>query len=291
MLDYFDVLADLHRSRRPLTYLEIGVDRGDAFRLAAPDTLCVGVDPEPRLAADDDLRHHIEVMTSDEFFAGPRPVELFADQTIDMAFIDGLHLFEYALRDFFNTEALAAPESLIVLHDCLPKDAATAARERTTDHWTGDVWKLALCLLDRRRDLELSIIDVPPSGLCLVRGLNPADHTLKDDYESIVAKYQGLAFEEWENRRPEVMRRTTDNAESRLWSARRALDAAQDRLARVTAERAALEEQLSASETKNAGLQGSVADLERQLRSVADSTSWRLTAPLRRLGSTMKRGD
>ena len=107
MLDYLDVLADLHVARRPRSYLEIGVFRGDSLRLAPDDAICVGVDPEPELEADDPCRSHVEIMTSDDFFASQRPRELFGEHPVDMVFIDGMHLFEYALRDFANAEAIS----------------------------------------------------------------------------------------------------------------------------------------------------------------------------------------
>ena len=284
MPDYLTVLSDLHQSRRPRTYLEIGVFRGDGLRLASADTLSVGVDPEPVLAVEDEDRWHIEEMTSDDFFAGSRPRELFGSRPVDLVFIDGLHLFEYALRDFFNAERLAGPESLIVLHDVLPIDPVTASRERTTDDWTGDVWKLVLCLLDRRPDLDLSIIDVPPSGLCLVRGVNPEDTTLKCCYEAIVEQYVPLGYEEWEARVADVLERTTRTRESGFWALRRDLDAVRDRLAESAAECASLRGRLAETEARGAAL-------TRQVQAVSASTSWRLTAPLRRVGSMLRRDD
>ena len=47
---------------------------------------------------------------------------------VDLVFIDGLHLFEFALRDFFNAEAWCSRTSTIVLHDCVPIARATADR-------------------------------------------------------------------------------------------------------------------------------------------------------------------
>ena len=164
MLDYLDVLAELHVAQRPHSYLEIGVSRGDSFRLASDEAICVGVDPEPELDTDDPCRSNVEIMTSDEFFASGRLRDRFGERPVDMVFIDGMHLFEYALRDFTNAEAIAAPGSLIVLHDCLPRDAVTSSRERTTAHWTGDVWKLPLCLLDERPDSRTHHHRRPPLG-------------------------------------------------------------------------------------------------------------------------------
>ena len=65
-------------------------------------------------------------MTSDDFFSGPRLGELLGGQTVDMAFVDGMHLFEYALRDFMNLEASAL--ILIAVHDCLPRDQEVPPR-------------------------------------------------------------------------------------------------------------------------------------------------------------------
>ncbi len=220
MIDYTHVLADLHATRHPKTYLEIGVFQGATLRLAGDETLCVGVDPEPILEIEDDGSFHVEKVTSDEFFASARPSRLFGDKPVDLAFIDGMHLFEYALRDFMNTEALAGPDSLIVVHDVLPLSEVIASRERTAVDWTGDIWKLLLCLLDRRPDLSLSLIDVPPSGLCLVSGLDPKNRALGDDYDAIIEKYLPMTFEQWQGRLPEVIEATTHNDTYRLWALR-----------------------------------------------------------------------
>ena len=77
MLDYLDVLADLHRSLQPRTYLEIGIYRGGAFRLASPETLSVGVDPQPEVPEPAGRHWIVEATTSDAFFAGPRPAGAF----------------------------------------------------------------------------------------------------------------------------------------------------------------------------------------------------------------------
>jgi len=323
MLDYLDVLSELHETRRPRTYLEIGVASGDSLRLAQAGTLRVGVDPEPLLASDDGLRPDVEIMTSDAFFSGPRAQEVFGGTPVDLTFIDGMHLFEYALRDFIGAEALTGPDSLIAVHDCLPHDAVTASRERSTEHWTGDVWKLVLCLLDRRPSLEISIIDASPSGICLVSGLDSSDSTLRDSYEGIVQEYGGLGFEIWETRLADVLERTTRSPLARSWGLRKKvadllaasaaetaserarseadtaaerarseaeMEVLRSRLSASEEEKAALQNRLAASESRVAASESRVADLEAQLRTVADSASWRSTAPLRRAAEVLRRG-
>lgn len=197
MRHYLAVLAELHQTRRPRTYVEIGVRVGGSLALAGDDTLCIGIDPEPDVPESIAQRCHIERMTSDEFFSGPRLGELLGRQTVDMAFVDGMHVFEYALRDFMNLEASAGPQSLIAVHDCLPRDRVTSSRERTTGSWSGDVWKLLPCLLDYRPDLTIALLDVAPSGLCLIGGLQPGDTTLRDNYATILERYVPMDFRNW----------------------------------------------------------------------------------------------
>jgi hypothetical protein len=197
MIDYREALKRIHAAVRPRTYVEIGVGAGGSLRLADTDALCIGIDPAPRVPEDLALRVRLEAMTSDAFFAGPRAPELLGTRPIDLAVIDGMHLFEFALRDFINLEAFAGPRTLIVAHDCLPRDAVTAARRRTTRFWTGDVWKLVPALRAARPDLQISLALVPPTGLCLISGLRPDDTSLREAYPEIVARYVPKGFEEW----------------------------------------------------------------------------------------------
>ena len=238
--------------------------------------------------------------------------ELFGELPVDLAFIDGMHLFEFALRDFTNCEALSGPDSLIVLHDCLPMDALTASRERSTDHWTGDVWKLVLCLLDRRPDLDLTVIDVPPSGLCLVRGLDRDSKVLREGMQDILQSYGPMGFEVWESRVDDVLLKTARAPEATAWSLRKEQAALRDELREREDELAALGQRLAQSESEVAELRDSLTRAEsraaemrvrlaqseagenalrEQLGAVALSRSWRLTAPLRRVSTFLRHPD
>src|SRR6185437_672147 len=115
---------------------------------------------------------------------------LLKDQP-ELTFIDGMHHFEYALRDFINAEARMAPHGLIVIDDIYPNHPAQAARERRTANWTGDVWKVKAILETHRPELHLFALDTKPTGLLLVAGLDPANGSLKTNYEAIVAAYSG----------------------------------------------------------------------------------------------------
>ena len=136
--------------------------------------------------------------TSDSFFAAYEARPQFSKRKIDMAFIDGLHLFEQALRDFINIEKRAAANGLIALHDCIPFDDVAAGRDYHAPYWVGDVWKCLAILLDHRPDLRIEIVGAPPSGLVLVSKLSPDSRILDDKFESLVRDYGPLRFADWE---------------------------------------------------------------------------------------------
>jgi hypothetical protein len=160
--DYLAVLAAIHRTLRPATYLEIGVLWGESLRLALPETRVLGIDPAP--LTDDPRVYRIG---SRDFFAIHNP-ETILQGPIEFAFIDGEHLFEEALADFAAIERHAAPNALIAIHDTIPLNAETASRHRTTEFYTGDVWKLPLYLRLRRPDLHIVTLATAPTGLTLV---------------------------------------------------------------------------------------------------------------------------
>jgi hypothetical protein len=99
-----DLLPRIHQHLQPRTYVEIGVETGASLRLALPGTLALGIDPQPQLTKP--LRRNARVfrLTSDEFFARHDLRAELKGQPVDFALIDGMHHFEYALRDFMNLE-------------------------------------------------------------------------------------------------------------------------------------------------------------------------------------------
>jgi Methyltransferase domain/Glycosyl transferase family 2 len=174
-----EFLVRLHSELEPAHYLEIGVRHGASLALArGPAT---GVDPAPALDRDLPPTTRVVPLTSDEFFAG-----LPSGITPDLCFIDGMHLFECALRDFMNFERCAAPGAVAVIDDIFPNHPAQAERERRTRAWTGDVWRLVEVLRHYRPDLFLLPLDAAPAGLLLVAGLDPANRVLWNAYNPIV---------------------------------------------------------------------------------------------------------
>ena len=182
---YLQVLERLHRELSPASYLEIGVRRGSSVALARCPA--VGIDPAPDIDRELPPTTIIHTLTSDEFFAK------YADSvTPDLSFIDGMHLFEYALRDFMNTERRAAPGAIVIIDDIFPNHTVQGQRERRTRAWTGDVWRLVEVLRRYRPDLFLLPLDVSPAGLLLVAGLDPTNRVLWDTYNPIVREARAV---------------------------------------------------------------------------------------------------
>jgi Methyltransferase domain len=200
---YYQVLNTIHRILEPANYLEIGVHKGISLEQARRGTPCIGIDPSPTIEHKLQTEAKIYELTSDEFFARYDPTELFGGP-LELAFIDGLHLYEQVLRDFINVEAHSTSDTVVLLHDCLPLDAVTASRERTTDFYSGDVWKAALVLRRLRPELEMVTVRTAPTGLCLVRGLDPADPRLEGAMSEITPTYTGLGYDYYLAHRPEM---------------------------------------------------------------------------------------
>jgi hypothetical protein len=192
--DYFRVLARIHRHLRPRTYLEIGVSRGESLAYVSPETQVLGIDPAPRLARPPPANVRIYRETSDDFFAKYSPRAELGGQPIEFAFIDGMHHFEYALRDFINVERACSASSVILMHDCYPLDERTAQREQVTGFWSGDIWRLLLLLRTQRPDLVVRTIATPPTGLGIVLNPDPASHVLADRLPELIAEYLAKDF-------------------------------------------------------------------------------------------------
>jgi hypothetical protein len=83
----------------------------------------------------------------------------------------------------------------VLVHDCYPQDEVTAARERTTRRWSGDIWKLILCLREYRPALRLATLDVAPTGLGVITGIDPTSSVLSDNYDEICKRFVPLSYD------------------------------------------------------------------------------------------------
>lgn len=179
-----DVLEWFHKTLQPKLYLEIGVDEG--LSLARATGPSIGVDPrlEPKLKVDLSPHTRILCMSSDAFFRDHAAHMLRPNP--GLVFIDGMPLFEFALRDFMNVEKYASPSTLVVIPDVYPTHLAQGSRRRKTSAWSGDIWKLHRVLKEARPDLTLVTLNSFPAGLLLICGLDSGRQSRIDEYQTCV---------------------------------------------------------------------------------------------------------
>lgn len=197
--DYTHLLQRIHQGLQPKVYLEIGVADGTSLALAQCSALAI--DPnfqmtKPVLAGKPCC--HFYQMTSDQFFE-EHDAKAILGGPVDLAFLDGMHWFEFLLRDFINTESQCHKDAVIVLHDCMPTDEYVGRRNENdqrqlggTTHagwWAGDVWKTLAILLKARPDLQILAFDAPPTGLVAVTRLSPESTVLREKYLQLVKEY------------------------------------------------------------------------------------------------------
>lgn len=203
MTSRHEFLQQVHEKLAPRSYLEIGVFDGRSLALSRVPT--VAVDPVAREWEGVQCDLKFVEATSDDFFAGPDPLGHLPGRQVDLAFIDGMHLFEFALRDFINVERRSHPGTVIVLDDMLPRRHGEALRVRQSKAWTGDVFKMIPVLARYRPDLLCLPVDTTPTGVLVVLGADSTNRVLSNAYDEIVAEW---VSEDPQTVPAEILRRT-----------------------------------------------------------------------------------
>lgn len=141
------------------TYLEIGVAANDVFNsIPLPINQKYGIDP----FSGGNYR-----MTSDSFF------EKYSSLKFNVIFIDGLHHYLACQRDVLNSMKALKQNGIIFIDDMLPRNRYEEATPRQQSFWTGDVWKVAVELLNSK-NVVFKIINID-SGIGVLK--------LKDNFE------------------------------------------------------------------------------------------------------------
>ncbi len=102
------------------------------------------------------------------------------------------------MRDFVNAERLMSPGGVIALHDCCPSTVEMTVRDQIDGAWTGDVWKTFLILMRNRPDLTFDVASAAPTGLVVIRGLDPDSTVLSERYDPLVEEYRDMALADFE---------------------------------------------------------------------------------------------
>lgn len=198
-LSYKKFMTALHQERLFDWYLEVGCRTGRIFANARGKTIAV----DPFFRAETNIigvkpSLHVLQQTSDEFFASGFLQVLKAK--LSFSFLDGMHLFEFLLRDFIGAEKASDPKGVIALHDCCPFSHEMTTRDLSNlpkQAWTGDVWKLIPILMEYRPDLKITVLDAAPTGLVLVSNLNPKSTVLEKKYDLIVKAYAEMTLRDF----------------------------------------------------------------------------------------------
>ncbi|WBU63187.1 hypothetical protein [Paracoccus aerodenitrificans] len=196
---YRRFFARLHGQFQFDWYFEIGTNRGRSLQHSRSKSVSV----DPQFIVDINVigrkpQLHILQQTSDDFFDSDFLGKMGIRPTV--SFLDGLHWFEFLLRDFMNTEDASSEVSIILMHDCCPFNNPMTTRNETDlkgRFWTGDVWKLIPILKEYRPDLQMTVLDLAPTGVVMLQGLKPGDRRLRDAYDEILARYEPMTLKEY----------------------------------------------------------------------------------------------
>lgn len=195
---YRHYIQSVVQAKTARSYLEIGVRDGEMLSMISVPS--IGVDPNFNISfpiTANKKQCHLFQMTSDEFFRDHCPRDILKSE-IDIVFLDGLHQFEYLLRDFMNAERCCHQNSVIMLDDCLPLNAEMTERlfepekrkhDATSRMWTGDVWKIVPILRKYRPDLHIVVADTQPTGNVAITRLDNSSDVLRNNYYDIIAEF------------------------------------------------------------------------------------------------------
>src|SRR3546814_311945 len=181
-MDRLYVIQTLIKRWKFKNYLEIGVFTGHVF-FRVPGYSKVAVDPDfafgparklgKSLMNPGNFFNRYFQKSSDEFFSRDAPL-MYAKKPLDIALVDGMHEYSYALRDIENSLRFLSADGVVIVHDCNPTQAEHAcsfeeyqAREYS-GIWNGDVWKAILYLRSQRNDLRVMVLDCD-HGIGIIR--------------------------------------------------------------------------------------------------------------------------
>lgn len=211
------LIQDIINKKKYTTYLEIGVFAGGVF-FPVKVKRKIAVDPEftfgkfkrnkKILKNISNLNARYYEMPSDDFF-NQQAVSLFKDCPIDICLVDGMHEYEYALRDVENTLNYLQQDGVIILHDCNPQTAASTIsfeewkNKNYEGNWNGDVWKTILHLRSLRKDITVFVLDVD-YGLGIVCKRPPEDtlHFTQTEIYNLTYNDFDKKRQQWLNLKP-----------------------------------------------------------------------------------------
>ncbi|MFL5741866.1 MAG: class I SAM-dependent methyltransferase [Flavisolibacter sp.] len=196
----------LIKEKRFRSYLEIGVFLGKVFFNVSAQKK-IAVDPEFRFGLYRKAKRVFKKInnlwakfyekTSDDFFAKDAP-RIYSNKDLDLCLVDGMHEYQFALRDVENALKFLQSHGVIIMHDCNPQTAAEASsfeewkKINFKSNWNGDVWKTILHLRSLRNDINVFVLDCD-HGLGVVSFGKPENPLHFTQAEITALTYEQLA--------------------------------------------------------------------------------------------------
>lgn len=204
------------------SYLEIGVAKGVTFH-GVKARRKVAVDPKFRfnqaeaLAKNPGAVYH--QVYSDDYFQNI----IEKDELFDLIYIDGLHTFEQAFRDFTNSLAHLKPKGAIVLDDVLPATYASSLKDIHVFNevkkipgikphgWAGDVYRLVFLIAAYFPSLSYRTVSDNHGQTVVWReprdisGDRPMDQIARAPYEDILLRREVFRFAKFDEIATEFM--------------------------------------------------------------------------------------
>ena len=217
-MDRSEVIQYLVNKKNYKRYLEIGVFNGEVFfKIKVQHKYAV--DPVFRFVKETKYKMMLKnrsninaryfTKTSDDFFKELAP-KLFSKKKIDICFIDGMHEFDFVLRDTINTLKYLDEGGVIILHDCNPLTAeaevnyAEWEKRGLTGEWNGDVWKIIVYLRSMVDDINVFTLDTDQGLGIITKGKQQNKLYFKEEQiRRFTFKDIDSNRKEWLNLKPE----------------------------------------------------------------------------------------
>jgi hypothetical protein len=217
-MDRSEVIQYLINKKKYKRYLEIGVFNGEVF-FKTRARYKFAVDPVFRFVREtkykmmfnnrSNVNARYFTKTSDQFFKEDA-ARLFSKKKIDICFIDGMHEFDFVLRDTINTLKYLDEGGVIILHDCNPLTAeaevsyAEWEKKGFAGEWNGDVWKIIVYLISMVDDINVFTLDTDQGLGIITKGSGKGKlHFTEEQIRQMTFKDIDKNREEWLNLKPE----------------------------------------------------------------------------------------
>lgn len=301
--------AWLIQTLKPNLFVELGTHTGNSYfsfcqsiKENKLDTKCYAVDTwqgdEHAGKYNDEIFQQVTAYNEEHYACFSRllrtqfddAVNYFSDGSIQLLHIDGLHTYEAVRHDFETWLPKLAPNAIILFHD-------TNVRERGFG-----VWKLWEELIARYpRNLEfLHSHGLGVLQLDSITNISRFDWLVPGSQEQHQVKeiFASLGERQLERFKYKQIKAQSNDLIGEIGNLKQAVNEREKQISHINQILIQREKQVSdinqvliERDKQISSLSQALGSLDTQIRGLHDSTSWRLTSPLRFVGHQIKRGQ